>query len=148
MGSSSKTWDMRGFAFLFVTILAFLDLSHSQDLPECIYDAFPNLNKTTEHFSTGRSIMDFAQGLGKPKGFACDLCVNLLTEIEEILEDQTIEDAIAHAVENLCMPIIWAFEPCYKIVEACLPDLIEDFTNQLGTPREFCEVLFICPERM
>ena len=39
--------------------------------------------------------MDFAKGLTKPKGFACDLCVNLLTEIEEILEDQTLDDAVS-----------------------------------------------------
>ena len=30
----------------------------------------------------------------EPKGFTCDLCVNLLTEIENILEDQTIDDAV------------------------------------------------------
>ena len=32
--------------------------------------------------------------LSEPKGFTCDLCVNLLTEIENILEDQTIDDAV------------------------------------------------------
>ena len=65
----------------------FLSLSHGQDLPECIYDAFPELNKT-EHSSS-----DFAK-LEYPKGFTCDLCVNLLTEIENIMEDQTIDDAV------------------------------------------------------
>ena len=68
--------------------MVFLSLSHGQDLPECIYDAFPELNKTEEHSSS-----DFAK-LEYPKGFTCDLCVNLLTEIENILEDQTIDDAV------------------------------------------------------
>jgi len=138
---------MKGITVIFITVLVFLDLTHGQDLPECIYDAFPNLNNTEKQY-TGGSIMEFAKELTKPKGFACDLCVNLLTEIEEILEDQTLDDAIAHAVENLCLPIIWAFEPCYKIVESCLPDLIESFINELVPPREFCELLFICPESM
>jgi len=127
---------MKVFAFAF--FIALLGLSHCQDLPECIYDAFPNLNNT-EH--SLRTVFPH-----EPKGFTCDLCVNLLTEIENILEDQTIDDAVAHAVENLCLPIIWAFEPCYKIVESCLPDLIEAFVNELVAPREFCELLFICPE--
>merc|ERR1712223_403131 len=136
-----KICKMKGFIFTTLIAMVFLSLSHGQDLPECIYDAFPELNKT-EH-----STSDFAK-LEYPKGFTCDLCVNLLTEIENIMEDQTIDDAIAHAVENLCLPIIWAFEPCYKIVEACLPDLIEAFVNELVPPREFCELLFICPETM
>merc|ERR1711862_563235 len=93
---------------------------------QSIYDAFPNLNNTKDSLSTTFP--------NQPKGFACDLCVNLLTEIENILEDQTIDDAVAHAVENLCLPIIWAFEPCYKIVESCLPDLLESFVDSLLPP--------------
>lgn len=55
------------------------------DLPECVYDAFPELNQT---------VYDSYYGSAKPKGLVCDLCVTLLTDIEEILLDQDIEDAV------------------------------------------------------
>ena len=54
---------------------------------------------------------------------------------------------IAHAVENLCIPIIWAFEPCWKIVESCLPDMIQAFVDFAGPPEEYCYLLFLCPDR-
>ena len=142
---------------ILIILLLTFSLSLAQDLPECVYDAFPNLNQTLA-LETLK--------VGKSKGLACDFCVQFFTDIGEILLDQDIEAAviffslfgcfsmnfwdhfqIAHAVENLCMPIIWAFEPCYKLVEACLPDLIENFVNSLVPPREWCELLFICPEQ-
>ena len=58
----------------------------AQDLPDCVYDAFPDLNKTLHLGSpTGE----------RTQGLTCDLCVTLLTDIEEILQDQTIEDAVS-----------------------------------------------------
>ena len=65
---------------MFGLVLVF---TSAQDLPECVSDAFPDLNIT--------DVISY----GKQKGVACDLCVNLLTEIGEILEDQTIEDAVS-----------------------------------------------------
>lgn len=56
------------------------------DLPECVYEAFPELNQT--------AVSQSYYGSGKPKGLVCDLCVTLLTDIEEILLDQDIEDAV------------------------------------------------------
>ena len=47
-------------------------------------------------------------------------------------------------VENLCSPIIWLFEPCYKLVEACVPDAIAAFINSGLPPREFCEFVYLC----
>ena len=54
---------------------------------------------------------DFAHP-SQPKGFACDLCVNLLTEIENILEDQTIDDAVMTFFQSIttgCIDMKWFF---------------------------------------
>ena len=60
--------------------------------------------------------------LSEPKGFTCDLCVNLLTEIENILEDQTIDDAVItffslrqlKSTEKSCY-IFTVFKTCHNI---------------------------------
>ena len=63
----------------------------SQELPECVYEAFPDLNKTLH------SLMPVEEeSKWSSQGLPCTLCVALLTEIEHILQDQTIEDAVSH----------------------------------------------------
>ena len=51
---------------------------------------------------------------------------------------------IAHIVENICSPVFWLFEPCWKLVEACVPDALEQFVNSGLPPREFCEFVYLC----
>lgn len=145
------------FLAVLLLVLAFqATLISAQSLPQCVIDAFPDLN-----------ITEVAQYRPDEKsgGLVCDLCTALFTEIQHILLDGEIEDAvsnnprkfghilklhwfqIAHAVENLCIPIIWAFEPCWKIVESCLPDMIQAFVDFAGPPEEYCYLLFLCPDR-
>ena len=50
-------------------------------------------------------------------------------------------------MENLCLPVIWGFEICYKIVESCVPDAIQAFVDFAGPPEEYCYLLFLCPDR-
>ena len=50
-------------------------------------------------------------------------------------------------MENLCLPIIWGFEICYKIVESCVPDAIQAFVDFAGPPEEYCYLLFLCPDK-
>ena len=74
------------------------------------------------------------------------------------------EDQIAHAFENLCEGFPWLFEVqtltlvlilfflmsvcvqiCWRLVEACLDDLIEMIVRDGLNPQMMCEALFLCP---
>ena len=61
-------------------------LISAQSLPQCVIDAFPDLN-----------ITEVAQYRPDEKsgGLVCDLCTALFTEIQHILLDGEIEDAVS-----------------------------------------------------
>ena len=65
--------------------------------------------------------------LSEPKGFSCDLCVNLLTEIENILEDQTIDDAVITFFSPTSAEKYWK----KLLSETCPIDM--DFSTFVGT---------------
>ena len=75
---------------------------------------------------------------------------------------------IAHALENLCEGFPWLFEVkslsvqfpikiilsvssliitqiCWRLVEACMDDLIEMIIESGLNPKDMCEALFLCP---
>ena len=51
---------------------------------------------------------------------------------------------VAHRIENVCLPIPWIFEPCWKLVESCYDDLVEYIVANALEPHEFCYSLFLC----
>ena len=70
-------------------------LISAQSLPECVIDAFPDLNIT--------QLANYQQD-EKSGNFVCSLCTDLFTEIQQILLDGEIEDAVSFKIQNYEFP--------------------------------------------
>ena len=62
----------------------------SQDLPECVYEAFPELNRTTSEVTSAKSYYNSKTN----EGLVCETCVIFMTAIEDALLDPNIEDMV------------------------------------------------------
>ena len=62
----------------------------SQDLPECVYEAFPELNRTTSEVTSAKSYYNSKTN----EGLVCESCVIFMTAIEDALLDPNIEDMV------------------------------------------------------
>merc|ERR1712181_47126 len=72
----------------------------------CWLEAFPPPNNTR----TGNEV-------------TCEICTVIFEGIDDTLLNN--EEQIAHALENLCEGMPWLFEICWRLVEACVDDIIE-----------------------
>merc|ERR1711936_826288 len=69
----------------------------------------------------------------QPKDLLCDVCIDVVTDIDEWLtSDQTMDDII-HFVEGLCSAL-GAIDPtletlCKSLIEAQLPDIISGLVD-------------------
>merc|ERR1711936_1090294 len=84
----------------------------------------------------------------QPKDLLCDICIDVVTDIDEWLtSDQTMDDII-HFVEGLC-EALGAIDPtletlCKSLIEAQLPDIINGLVNDNLNPAEVCAAIGAC----
>merc|ERR1712110_672953 len=84
----------------------------------------------------------------QPKDLLCDICIDVVTDIDEWLtSDQTMDDII-HFVEGLCQAL-GAIDPtletlCKSLIEAQLPDIINGLVNDNLNPSEVCASIGMC----
>merc|ERR1712080_466282 len=87
----------------------------------------------------------------RPKNeFTCDLCVDIITDIDEFLTDDKTEDQIVDFAKQLCHAIgqiIDGFEAtCNFIVQSQLPAIIESLVEEQLEPHTVCtDLLKACP---
>lgn len=79
------------------------------------------------------------------KGLGCDLCVTLVTEIDEILVSQPTLDAAIEAIGGLCdiLPEI-VTGVCHSFIETYLPQVIEYLVDHQLEPHAVCEAIALC----
>merc|ERR1712154_569280 len=87
-------------------------------------------------------------GQQQPKDLLCDLCVDVVTDIDEFLVSQPTEQQLIEFVEQLCKAI-GAILPdlvatCNALVEAQLPSIIEGIVNVNLNPNEVCKSIGMC----
>merc|ERR1711931_40519 len=87
-------------------------------------------------------------GQQQPKDLLCDLCVDVVTDIDEFLVSQPTEQQLIEFVEQLCQAI-GAILPdlvatCNALVEAQLPSIIEGIVNDNLNPSEVCKSIGMC----
>merc|ERR1712165_250203 len=94
-------------------------------------------------------ILGLSQAANKqPKDLLCDVCIDVVTDIDEWLtSDQTMEDII-HFVEGLCSAL-GAIDPtletlCKSLIEAQLPDIISGLVDDNLNPAEVCASIGMC----
>merc|ERR1712025_221017 len=98
----------------------------STTAPPCWMEAFPPLNNT----KTGNEV-------------TCEVCTAIFQGLDDTLLGN--EEQIMHALENLCEGFPWLFEICWRLVEACVDDIIEYIIKNGLNPKDMCEALFLCP---
>merc|ERR1711872_250643 len=137
MGSHSKMlrifFVLFLFLFLFGAILAQQETTTTttSDLPTttptpCWLEAFPPPNNSR----SGNEV-------------TCEICTVIFEGLDDTLLNN--EEQIAHALENLCEGMPWLFEICWRLVEACVDDIIEMLVEGGLNPADMCGALFLCP---
>merc|ERR1711931_526118 len=73
----------------------------------------------------------------------CEICTVIFEGLDDTLLNN--EEQIAHALENLCEGMPWLFEICWRLVEACVDDIIELLVEGGLNPTDMCGALLLCP---
>merc|ERR1711909_237768 len=89
--------------------------------------------------------------LPSPKNaFTCDLCVDIITDIDEFLTSDTTEQQIVDFVKEICAAlgalISGLEETCNFLVQSQLPEIIEGIVNDNLNPTQVCtDIMGACP---
>ena len=86
-----------GSLFIAALMLYAVALVASQDLPECVYEAFPELNRTTSEVTSAKSYYNSKTN----EGLVCESCVIFMTAIEDALLDPNIEDMVCNVISSM-----------------------------------------------
>merc|ERR1711872_308392 len=81
--------------------------------------------------------------VGGKNPVTCYICTTVFQGLDDYLLNN--EEQIAHALENLCEGFPWLFEVCWRLIEACMDDIIEMLVRDGLNPKIMCEALFLCP---
>ena len=89
-----------------------------------------------------------SQSRGQEKSLLCDVCVDVVTDIDQFLTSDTTIDEILKFVEEICHAL-GAIDPtlealCVSLVEAQLPDIINGLVNDNLNPSEVCASIGMC----
>ena len=88
-----------GSLFIAALMLYAVALVASQDLPECVYEAFPELNRTiTSEVTSAKS---YYYNSKTNEGLVCESCVIFMTAIEDALLDPNIEDMVCNVISSM-----------------------------------------------
>merc|ERR1711878_194671 len=90
-----------------------------------------------------------SQSRGQEKSLLCDVCVDVVTDIDEFLTSDTTIDEILKFVEGICHAL-GAIDPtlealCVSLVEAQLPEIITGLVEDNLNPSEVCSSIGACP---
>merc|ERR1712045_209505 len=85
---------------------------------------------------------------GQGKGLLCDVCVDVVTDIDQFLTSDTTIDEILKFVEEICHAL-GAIDPtlealCVSLVEAQLPEIINGLVEDNLNPAEVCSAIGAC----
>merc|ERR1711881_196262 len=91
--------------------------------------------------------MTYQQAL-KAKSIQCDICTFVVTEIDKIIVNDQVTDALIQEVEKLCTSLDNIFPgagaSCNAIVETYLPQIVEGLVNNQLSPSAVCQALTLC----
>merc|ERR1719400_832607 len=86
---------------------------------------------------------------GQEKGLLCDVCVDVVTDLDQFLTSDTTIDEILKFVEELCHAL-GAIDAtletlCVSLIEAQLPEIINGLVEDNLNPSEVCSTIGACP---
>merc|ERR1711892_864664 len=99
----------------------------------------------------GLFIAGLAQASAQPKDLICDICLDVVTDLDEWLTSDATEGEIVHFMESLCTAlgnILPDLETmCFDLMEAQLPSIIDGLVEQNLNPAEVCYNIAACSEK-
>merc|ERR1712223_861202 len=80
------------------------------------------------------------------EGELCDICIDLVTLLEDWITDETTADEIAAFVEQFCSQLGPLASVCEGLIETYLPDLLDQLADGLPPYQVCSSVLTGCKE--
>merc|ERR1712117_38686 len=88
------------------------------------------------------------QAANQPKDLLCDICVDVVTDVDNWITSDPTMDEIIHFVEGLCSAlglIDASLETlCKSLVESNLPEIINGLVNDNLNPTQVCQSIGAC----
>merc|ERR1711971_1288302 len=107
-------------------------------------------NMLTLFFSSSLALVhprDLLQDQGpEPKDLLCDICIDVITDLDQWLTSDSTEDQIVEWIEQVC-DLLSALVPeaiCKSLIESQIPAIIDGLVNDNLNPRELCSSIGAC----
>ena len=77
---------------------------------------------------------------------SCDLCIAVVTGLEDYITDDTTMDQILEKVEEICKTLGALEGLCIQTIESYLPGIIEGILDGQLNPDQICALIGLCTE--
>merc|ERR1712186_171456 len=84
----------------------------------------------------------------EPKDLLCDICIDVITDLDQWLTSDSTEDQIVEWIEQVC-DLLSALVPeaiCKPLIESQIPAIIDGLVNDNLNPQELCNSIGACSE--
>merc|ERR1712012_42132 len=84
----------------------------------------------------------------EPKDLLCDICIDIITDLDQWLTSDTTEDQIVEWIEQVC-GLLSALVPeaiCKSLIESQIPAIIDGPVNDNLNPQELCGSIGACTD--
>merc|ERR1711997_1143892 len=84
----------------------------------------------------------------EPKDLLCDICIDVITDLDQWLTSDSTEDQIVEWIEQVC-DLLSALVPeaiCKSLIESQIPAIIDGLVNDNLNPQELCNSLGACSD--
>merc|ERR1712227_298685 len=84
----------------------------------------------------------------EPKDLLCDICIDIITDLDQWLTSDTTEDQIVEWIEQGC-DLLSALVPeaiCKSLIESQIPAIIDGLVNDNLNPQELCGSIGACTD--
>eukprot|EP00091_Calanus_sinicus_P009142 TRINITY_DN21553_c0_g1_i1.p1 TRINITY_DN21553_c0_g1~~TRINITY_DN21553_c0_g1_i1.p1 ORF type:complete len:231 (-),score=49.77 TRINITY_DN21553_c0_g1_i1:147-839(-) len=91
------------------------------------------------------SLLIGSQAQPSPRSPGCDLCVQIVTAIDDFITDASTEQDIIDFVEGLCATLGWPLDSlCESMVESYIPEIIDGLVSGNLNPGDVCRSIGMC----
>merc|ERR1711879_310891 len=91
---------------------------------------------------------DLLENGPEPKDLLCDICIDVITDLDQWLTSDTTEDQIVEWIEQVC-DLLSALVPeaiCKSLIESQIPAIIDGLVNDNLNPQELCGSIGACTD--
>merc|ERR1712241_46872 len=84
----------------------------------------------------------------EPKDLLCDICIDVITDLDQWLTSDSTEDQIVEWIEQVC-DLLSAIVPeaiCKSLIESQIPAIIDGLVNDNLNPQELCGSIGACTD--